>query len=135
MRFPPHRAAVDIPADALGVAARNLADHGLEGRIDARSRGDLFAPLAGERYDLILSNPPYVDAAGMASLPPECRHEPAIALDGGTDGIAIVRRIIDNDRPPPDPERGSLCEIGRDRPILEATYPDADFLWLDTEDL
>lgn len=134
MRFPNATVdAVDISADALGIAARNVADHGLEGRITLH-QGDLFAPLAGERYDLILSNPPYVDAAGMASLPPECRHEPAIALDGGTDGIAIVRRIIDNAGRHLTQEAGLLCEVGRDRPILEATYPHAGFLWLDTED-
>jgi ribosomal protein L3 glutamine methyltransferase len=134
MRFPNATVdAVDISADALGVAARNVADHGLEGRITLLC-GDLFAPLAGERYDLILSNPPYVDAAGMASLPPECRHEPAIALDGGTDGIAIVRRIIDNAGRHLTRNAGLLCEVGRDRPVLEATYPDAGFLWLDTED-
>jgi ribosomal protein L3 glutamine methyltransferase len=134
MRFPNAMVdAVDISADALAVAARNVADHCLDARITLH-QGDLFAPLAAERYDLIISNPPYVDAAGMASLPPECRHEPAIALDGGTDGIAIVRRIIDNAGRHLTRNAGLLCEVGRDRPILEATYPDAGFLWLDTED-
>ncbi len=58
-------------------------------------RGDLFAPVNGARYDLIISNPPYVDDKGMASLPPECRHEPQLAFDGGRDGLAVVRRILD----------------------------------------
>src|SRR6202048_3372843 len=69
--------AVDISKDALAVAARNVADHGLEDRV-ALHRGDLFAPLGNKRYDLIISNPPYVDAEGMAALPPECRAEPKL---------------------------------------------------------
>jgi len=125
--------AVDISADALAVAARNVAGHGLEARITLH-RGDLFGPVRGERYDVIVSNPPYVDADGMAALPPECRHEPALALDGGPDGIAIVRRIIDNAGRHLTGNAGLLCEVGRDRPILETTYPDMSFLWLDTEE-
>lgn len=125
--------AVDISADALAVAARNVAGHGLEERITLH-RGDLFAPIDRARYDLIISNPPYVDADGMAALPPECRHEPALALDGGPDGIAIVRRIIDNAGDHLTADAGLLCEVGRDRRILERTYPDTSFLWLDTEE-
>jgi ribosomal protein L3 glutamine methyltransferase len=134
MRFPNARVdAVDISADALAVAARNVANHGLEDRIVLR-HGDLFAPLDGERYDLILTNPPYVDEPGMVLLPPECRHEPALALDGGPDGIAIVRRIIDNAGRHLTAGAGLLCEVGRDRPALERAYPDTGFLWLDTEE-
>jgi ribosomal protein L3 glutamine methyltransferase len=134
MRFPNAAVdAVDISADALAVAARNVATHGLEARITLH-RGDLFAPVRGERYDVIVSNPPYVDADGMAALPAECRHEPALALDGGADGIAIVRRIIDNAPHHLTHDAGLLCEVGRDRPILETTYPDVSFLWLDTEE-
>ena len=125
--------AVDISVDALAVAARNVAEHGLNERITLHS-GDLFGPVGGARYDLIVSNPPYVDADGMAVLPPECRHEPALALDGGPDGIAIVQRIIDNAGRHLTGNAGLLCEIGRDRPILETTYPDTSFLWLDTEE-
>jgi len=125
--------AVDISADALAVAARNIAEHGLEERV-ALHHGDLFGPVAGARYDLIVSNPPYVDAAGMAALPPECRHEPKLALDGGPDGIAIVRRIIDNAGRHLAAHAGLLCEVGRDRVTLEATYPETSFLWLDTEE-
>jgi ribosomal protein L3 glutamine methyltransferase len=124
---------VDISADALAVAARNVTDHGLGGRISLH-QGDLFQPVRRERYDLILANPPYVDAVGMAGLPPECRHEPALALDGGPDGIAIVRRIIDNAADHLTRNAGLLCEVGRNRPVLEARYPDTRFLWLDTED-
>src|SRR5262249_25232308 len=86
--------AVDISRDALAVAARNVADHGLEDRITLH-RGDLFQPLGDARYDLIISNPPYVDADGMAALPPECLAEPKIAFDGGADGLDVVRRILD----------------------------------------
>jgi ribosomal protein L3 glutamine methyltransferase len=126
--------AVDISADALAVAAKNVAAHDLAGRIRLL-QGDLFAPIAGERYDLILANPPYVDAPGMAALPPECRHEPALALDGGPDGIAVVRRIIDNAGRHLAGNAGLLCEVGRGRAVLEACYPDTSFLWLDTEDM
>jgi ribosomal protein L3 glutamine methyltransferase len=125
--------AVDISADALAVAARNIAEHGLEERV-ALHHGDLFGPITGARYDLIVSNPPYVDPAGMAALPPECRHEPKLALDGGPDGIAIVRRIIDNAGRHLAAPAGLLCEVGRDRVALETTYPETSFLWLDTEE-
>ena len=86
--------AVDISRDALEVAARNVADYGLEDRVTLH-RGDLFGPLGDKRYDLIISNPPYVDAEGMADLPRECRAEPKLAFDGGADGLDLVRRILD----------------------------------------
>lgn len=125
--------AVDISKDALAVAARNVTEHGLEDRITLH-RGDLFAPLAGRRYDLIISNPPYVDAEGMAALPPECRAEPKLAFDGGADGLDIVRRIVEQAGEYLTPEGGLLCEIGRGRDNLDAAYPQAPLLWLDTED-
>ena len=125
--------AVDISKDALAVAARNIADYGLGERITLH-RGDLFEPLGDMRYDLIVSNPPYVDAQGMADLPRECRAEPKLAFDGGADGIAIVRRILDQAAQHLAPQGGLLCEIGRCRPALEAAYPETGFLWLDTED-
>jgi ribosomal protein L3 glutamine methyltransferase len=125
--------AVDISADALAVAARNVADHGLKDRINLY-QGNLYAPVGDARYDLIISNPPYVDAAGMARLPPECRHEPRLALDGGPDGIAIVRRIIDNAGGHLTADAGLLCEVGRTAPALEEAYPATSFLWLDTEE-
>ena len=97
-------------------------------------RGDLFAPLGDARYDLILSNPPYVDAEGMAALPPECRAEPKLALAGGADGLDVVRRILDDAPRHLTPQGGLLCEIGRGRERLEAAFPQLPFLWLDTED-
>jgi ribosomal protein L3 glutamine methyltransferase len=125
--------AVDLSADALAVAARNIAAHGLKERITLHE-GDLFGPIGEARYDLIIANPPYVDALGMAALPLECRHEPALALDGGADGIAVVRRIIDNAARHLTAAAGLLCEIGRGRRILEEAYPQTSFLWLDTEE-
>lgn len=125
--------AVDISRDALDVAARNIADFGLEDRVMLH-RGDLFGPIGGRRYDLIISNPPYVDAEGMAGLPRECRAEPKLAFDGGADGLTVIRRILNEAGRHLTPEGGLLCEIGRCRPALEAAYPQTDFLWLDTED-
>ena len=125
--------AVDISKDALAVAARNVADHGLEGQVELY-RGDLFKPLGDKRYDLIISNPPYVDAEGMASLPRECRAEPKLAFDGGADGLDIIRRILNEAGAHLAPEGGLLCEVGRGRETLEAVFPELPLLWLDTED-
>jgi ribosomal protein L3 glutamine methyltransferase len=125
--------AVDISKDALAVAARNVGDHGLEERVMLH-RGDLYAPIAKRRYDLIITNPPYVDAEGMAALPRECRAEPKLAFDGGVDGLDVVRRILDHASQHLTAEAGLLCEIGRCRGALEAAYPHTEFLWLDTED-
>jgi ribosomal protein L3 glutamine methyltransferase len=125
--------AVDISKDAIEVAARNVGDYGLQDRLKLY-RGDLFKPLDGKRYDLIISNPPYVDAQGMADLPRECRAEPKLAFDGGADGLDIVRRILDEAEAHLTPQGGLLCEIGRCRPQLEAAYPQLPLLWLDTAD-
>ena len=125
--------AVDISKDALAVAARNVGDYGLADRLTLH-RGDLFGPIGGKPYDLIISNPPYVDAEGMAGLPRECRAEPKLAFDGGADGLDIVRRILDEARAHLMPQGGLLCEIGRCRPQLEDAYPELPLLWLDTED-
>jgi ribosomal protein L3 glutamine methyltransferase len=125
--------AVDISRDALDVAARNIADFGLEDRVMLH-RGDLFGPIGARRYDLIISNPPYVDAEGMAGLPRECRAEPKLAFDGGADGLTVIRRILSEAGRHLTPDGGLLCEIGRCRPALEAAFPQTDFLWLDTED-
>ncbi len=125
--------AVDLSKDALDVAARNVADYALEHRISLH-HGDLFKPLGGKRYDLIVTNPPYVDAEGMAGLPRECRFEPKLAFDGGADGLDIVRRILDEAGKHLTPQGGLLCEIGRGRELLEAAFPQLPLLWLDTED-
>jgi ribosomal protein L3 glutamine methyltransferase len=125
--------AVDISRDALEVAARNVADYGLQERVRLH-RGDLFGPIGEARYDLIISNPPYVDAEGMAGLPRECRAEPKLAFDGGADGLDLVRRILDEAGRHLAPQGGLLCEIGRGRERLEAAFPQLPLLWLDTED-
>jgi len=125
--------AVDLSKDALAVAARNVSEHGLEDRVNLH-RGDLFEPLGGKRYDLIISNPPYVDAEGMARLPPECRSEPKLALDGGVDGLDVVRRILSEAPGHLTPQGGLLCEIGRGRERLETAFPQLPLLWLDTEE-
>lgn len=125
--------AVDLSADALEVARRNVAEHQLKDRVTLY-QGDLFAPLAGKRYDLIITNPPYVDAEGMASLPQECRFEPEMAFAGGDDGIDLVRTILAGANAHLTQGGGLLCEVGRCRPALEAAYPEMPFLWLDTEE-
>jgi ribosomal protein L3 glutamine methyltransferase len=124
--------AVDLSPDALALARKNVSQHRLQKRIRLL-RGDLFAPVKGARYDLIIANPPYVDAAGMKRLPPECRHEPRLAFAGGADGLAIVRRILDRAGRHLTDEGGVLCEVGRGRRGLEDAYPGQAFLWLDTE--
>jgi ribosomal protein L3 glutamine methyltransferase len=133
-RFPNARVdAVDISAGALEVAARNVAGYGLQDRVTLH-RGDLFRPLRNKRYDLIISNPPYVDATGMAELPRECRAEPKLAFDGGADGLELVRRILKEAGRHLTPQGGLLCEIGRGRERLEAAFPQLPLLWLDTEE-
>lgn len=123
----------DLSADALEVAKRNVSDYGLEDRITIY-QGDLFGPLAGKTYDLIITNPPYVDQQGMDALPAEFRHEPAMALgEVGEDGLDIVRRIMNEAKAHLNDGGGLLCELGRCGPDLEKAYPKTPFLWLDTE--
>ena len=134
MRFPGASVdAADISRDALAVARINVRDHGLDDRVRLR-QGDLYGPLGGERYDLILTNPPYVDAPGMAALPPECRHEPRRALAAGRDGLKFIRRIIAEAPQHLTDAGGLLCEVGRGRAAVEAAFPRMPFLWLDTEE-
>lgn len=123
--------AVDLSPDALEVAKINVADHDLEGRVELY-QGDLFEPLGKKKYDLIITNPPYVDQEEMAVLPEEYQREPAMALDGGPDGLDIVRRILREAPRHLNPGGGLMCEIGTGREIIEEEYPDLDFFWLDT---
>lgn len=125
--------AVDLSPEALSLAAENVAMHDMGERVHLH-QGDLFAPLKGQRYDLIITNPPYVDAEACASLPDEYRHEPMLAFDGGPDGLDIVRRILKEAPAHLTKAGGIICEIGTGREILEADYPELPFLWLDTED-
>jgi len=123
--------AVDVSAPALEVAARNVHEHELDERI-ALFEGDLFAPLPERRYDVILTNPPYVNAASMQSLPAEYRHEPEIALAGGDDGMDIVRRIIAQARNWLTDDGVLVVEIGNERANVEAAFGGLDLVWLST---
>jgi ribosomal protein L3 glutamine methyltransferase len=123
--------ASDVSPDALDVAARNVHEYRLQDRI-VLAQGDLFAPWVGNRYDLIVANPPYVDDAARAAFPPEYAAEPAIAHAGGADGLAIVRRILAEGADFLAPNGTLVVEIGSGRTILEQQYPQVDFLWLDT---
>ncbi|SMC29761.1 ribosomal protein L3 glutamine methyltransferase [Andreprevotia lacus DSM 23236] len=123
--------AVDLSPDALDVAEINVADYNLGERIDLID-GDLLEPLAGETYDLIVSNPPYVDAPSMEELPMEYRHEPQMALGSGVDGLDITRRIIEKATTFLNPNGVLVVEIGHNRDVLEADYPELPFVWLDT---
>jgi ribosomal protein L3 glutamine methyltransferase len=125
--------AVDLSADALEVARRNVADHGLAERI-ALLKGDLYEPLGERRYDLILANPPYVDAESLAAFPPEFAAEPRLAHAGGSDGLDIVRRILARTREFLEPDGALVCEIGQGRALLEAEFPDLPLIWLDTRE-
>lgn len=124
--------AVDLSPGALAVAKRNIAESGCAEQITIY-KGDLFQPLKDKKYDLIITNPPYVDAAAMKDLPPEYKHEPKMALASGDDGLDIVRRILAESADHLTPEGGLLCEVGMGRGLLEAEYPHLEFLWLDTE--
>jgi len=123
--------AIDISHEALQVAAINVAAHHLQDRITLR-QGDLFRPIGDAIYDIILANPPYVAASAIAALPAEYAHEPRLALAGGADGMAIVRRILAEAGGHLSRQGGLLCEVGRGREILQRDYPQQDFLWLDT---
>ena len=123
--------AADISTDALAVAARNVADYSLGGRIEL-VHGDLFAALGPRRFDLILSNPPYVTAQAIAAFPPEYRAEPVLAHLGGADGMDLVRRILADAPAHLTPAATLVVEIGQGRPVLEAAYPNLPFLWLDS---
>lgn len=125
--------AVDLSADALGVARRNVEEHGLADRVTL-IEGDLFEPLNGERYDLILANPPYVDAAAVEAFPPEYAAEPRMAHAGGPDGLDVVRRILKGAPDHLTPDGKLVCEIGRGRELLLRDFPNLPFTWLDTEE-
>jgi ribosomal protein L3 glutamine methyltransferase len=123
--------AVDLSAEALEVAQRNVNDYRFEEEIRL-VKSDLFAALKGCRYDLIVSNPPYVNGQSMAALPEEYRHEPAFALASGDDGLDHVREILRNASEHLEPNGILVVEIGHNRAALEAAYPDLPFIWLDT---
>ncbi|MGN6925946.1 50S ribosomal protein L3 N(5)-glutamine methyltransferase, partial [Neisseria sp. P0017.S006] len=122
--------AVDLSLDALEVAAINIEDYGLEDRISL-VHTDLFEGL-DETYDLIVSNPPYVDAESVEALPDEYLHEPEMALGSGEDGLDATRQIILQAAKYLNPKGVLLVEIGHNREVLEAAYPELPFTWLET---
>jgi len=123
--------AVDLSKPALEVATRNVDEYKLDDRI-ALFEGDLFEPLPERRYDVIIANPPYVNAQSMATLPAEYRHEPEMALAGGADGMDIVRRIIGVARNWLTEEGVLVIEIGNERENVEAAFGGLDLVWLST---
>jgi ribosomal protein L3 glutamine methyltransferase len=123
--------AVDISAPALEVAHKNVDDYDLDSRI-ALYEGDLFAPLPVGRYEVIITNPPYVNALAMQTLPAEYRHEPELALAGGADGMDIVKRIVGEARKWLTEDGVLVVEIGNERANVEATLGGLDIVWLST---
>lgn len=123
--------AVDLSASALEVARRNIGEHGMAGRIRLLE-SDLFARVRKRRYDVIISNPPYVDAKSMRTLPEEYRHEPEMALASGEDGLEITRRILAEARDRLSPDGVLVVEVGHNRKVLERTMRGLPFHWART---
>ncbi len=121
-----------LSADALEVAKINVADYGLEDRIRL-VKSDLFKSLEGERYDIIICNPPYVTSDAVAAFPPEYRAEPQLAHLGGDDGLDLIRRVLKDARGHLAPGGNLIVEVGQANEALDAEFPDLPFLWLDTE--
>lgn len=124
--------AVDLSPEALAVAQENIDDYGLNDRVQL-VHSDLFAGLGGKTYDLIVSNPPYVDAPSMAALPQEYRHEPELALASGADGLDAVRVILREAPKHLNPGGLLAVEIGHNREALEAAFPHIEFIWPELE--
>jgi ribosomal protein L3 glutamine methyltransferase len=122
--------AVDLSPDALEVVRRNVSDYELEARVNL-IESDLFARLDGRKYDLIISNPPYVDAESVAALPQEYLHEPKLALGSGRDGLDATRAILKHAAEHLTDNGILIVEIGHNRDALEAAYPKLPFTWLD----
>lgn len=123
--------AVDLSADALAVADKNVTDYQLTDRITLH-HSDLYNALPPKRYDLIISNPPYVNSASMANLPSEYQAEPAMALAGGNDGMDIVRRIVAGAKERLTPRGVLVVEIGNEFAYAEAAFADLELTWLST---
>ena len=130
--FPEARVdAIDLSPDALAVARRNVDDYQLGSRLRL-VESNAFAEIAGERYDVIISNPPYVNAESMAALPEEYRREPELALASGEDGLDFVRIILKEAAAHLNTKGVLIVEIGNNQAALEAAFPDLPFTWLDT---
>lgn len=122
--------AVDLSSDALAVAHRNVNDYKLNDRVNL-IESNLFTKLREKKYDIIISNPPYVDAESVASLPAEYLHEPKLALGSGKDGLNATREILKEAASHLNPGGILVVEIGHNRDVLEAAYPNLPFNWLD----
>ncbi len=130
LAFPQARVdAVDISSDALAVARRNIADYKLGERVHLL-QSDLFEGLGPTRYDLIISNPPYVDKPSMIALPKEYRAEPEIALAGGDDGLVVIKSLLRRARSYLNRGGKLVVELGHNRAVLEHACPDLPFTWL-----
>jgi ribosomal protein L3 glutamine methyltransferase len=127
-----HVDLLDIDSAALALAQENAVLLGLEDRVSIR-QSDLFAALREERYDLILSNPPYVDAADLAGMPAEYHHEPARALGSGADGLDLTRRILRSAAAFLRDDGILIVEVGNSGPALEEAYPQVPFTWIEFE--
>ena len=123
--------AIDISPDALAVARRNVGDYGLESRVNL-IESDAFAAVPGKRYDVIISNPPYVNAESMANLPEEYLREPVLALASGEDGLDFTRILLREACDHLNPGGLLIVEIVNNRDELEQAFPDTPFTWLDT---
>ncbi len=121
---------VDISTDALDVANINIANYGLEDQITA-IQSDMFTALKGRKYDVIISNPPYVDAPSMAELPAEYRNEPQIALGSGNDGLDHTHTLLREAGHYLNENGILIVEIGHNRDALQAAYPNIAFNWLE----
>jgi ribosomal protein L3 glutamine methyltransferase len=124
--------ALDLSPDALAVARLNVEEYGLEKRIRL-IESDAFSAIPGERYELIVANPPYVDAESMAGLPDEYRREPRLALEGGKDGLDFVRLLLAQAARHLKPDGLLIVEIGKHKDALERAFPRLSFVWLDTQ--
>jgi ribosomal protein L3 glutamine methyltransferase len=122
----------DISFDALAVAEENIEQHGLAERVFAM-QSDLFENLQGQVFDLIVSNPPYVDAEDMASLPEEYHAEPELGLASGDDGLDFTRRLLTEAVDYLSEQGVLLVEVGNSWPALEAAYPALPFTWIEFE--